>query len=389
MKGTQEKGITLIALVVTIIVLIILAGVSISLVLGDNGIITKAKEAKQNTELAKIEEEVQLKEVTDYVKNINNSTLDKTSEPIIWTINEETGEITGGGKILHIGDYVNYQEKVIEATDKQLKELNEQLNTYSGETNNALVNEELQWRILDVVDGQLRLISATPTTTSVIYLKGANGYNNAVYLIDNACNILYNSNYASKVQNLKIEDIQDHLTYDYTQYRNDINKKYEAVESISTSGLRFYPNIFAIEKTGVVNGIKGTKLDLSEQSKEDLITGRGNPSGSIRVTQTYWEKEMTTTDFKNPMYYTVFINNGINYSTYWMSSRCVNIRERSAYFHVRTVDSGKVCSKGMFSSVAADRSSNATFRPVIILKSNVQIVKGDGKTIETAYKINM
>lgn len=44
LKG--QKGITLVALVVTIIVLIILAGISISLVLGDNGIITKAKEAR-------------------------------------------------------------------------------------------------------------------------------------------------------------------------------------------------------------------------------------------------------------------------------------------------------------------------------------------------------
>ncbi len=44
LKG--QKGITLVALVVTIIVLIILAGVSISLLIGDNGLITKAKEAK-------------------------------------------------------------------------------------------------------------------------------------------------------------------------------------------------------------------------------------------------------------------------------------------------------------------------------------------------------
>ena len=41
LKG--QKGITLVALVVTIIVLIILAGVSIALVLGDNGLVDKAK----------------------------------------------------------------------------------------------------------------------------------------------------------------------------------------------------------------------------------------------------------------------------------------------------------------------------------------------------------
>ena len=48
MKIKDNKAITLIALVVTIIVLIILAGVSINLVLGDNGIITKAKHHSVN-----------------------------------------------------------------------------------------------------------------------------------------------------------------------------------------------------------------------------------------------------------------------------------------------------------------------------------------------------
>ena len=42
----KEKGITLVALVVTIVVLLILAGVSISLVLDQNGIINKAKGAR-------------------------------------------------------------------------------------------------------------------------------------------------------------------------------------------------------------------------------------------------------------------------------------------------------------------------------------------------------
>ena len=52
----NEKAITLIALVVTIIVLIILAGVSISLLLGNNGIITKAKDARDNFQRAAEEE---------------------------------------------------------------------------------------------------------------------------------------------------------------------------------------------------------------------------------------------------------------------------------------------------------------------------------------------
>ena len=56
----NNKGITLIALVITIIVLLILAGVSISFVSGDNGIIKKSQAAKLNTEQANIVEQLQL-----------------------------------------------------------------------------------------------------------------------------------------------------------------------------------------------------------------------------------------------------------------------------------------------------------------------------------------
>ncbi len=52
----QENGITLIALVVTIIVLLILAGVSISMLTGQNGILTMALKAKADTEAAQEEE---------------------------------------------------------------------------------------------------------------------------------------------------------------------------------------------------------------------------------------------------------------------------------------------------------------------------------------------
>ena len=50
----SSRGITLIALVVTIIVLLILAGISISMLSGDNSILTKAEEAATLTEIARI-----------------------------------------------------------------------------------------------------------------------------------------------------------------------------------------------------------------------------------------------------------------------------------------------------------------------------------------------
>ena len=57
---TNNKGITLIALVITIIVLLILAGVSIAMLTGNNGILTQANNAKNATTAAEAEEAVKL-----------------------------------------------------------------------------------------------------------------------------------------------------------------------------------------------------------------------------------------------------------------------------------------------------------------------------------------
>ena len=56
----NQKGITLIALVITIIVLLILAGVSIATLTGENGILTRANEASKKTEVANEQEQVGL-----------------------------------------------------------------------------------------------------------------------------------------------------------------------------------------------------------------------------------------------------------------------------------------------------------------------------------------
>ena len=83
LKIKQEKGITLIALVVTIVVLLILAGVSISLVLNNNGVISKAKDAKNQYAEAQTNEEKQLNEVSDW-------------------IDTKVGDTTGGGSVTKI-----------------------------------------------------------------------------------------------------------------------------------------------------------------------------------------------------------------------------------------------------------------------------------------------
>ena len=64
----KNKGITLIALVVTIIVLLVLAGVSISMLTGQNGILNRAAEAKEKSAAAQEDEN---EELQGYEKIIN------------------------------------------------------------------------------------------------------------------------------------------------------------------------------------------------------------------------------------------------------------------------------------------------------------------------------
>ena len=75
MKTKEMKGITLVALVITIVVLLILAGVSINTVLGDDGIIKKAKEAAEATKQASAEEEMN-RLVLEYQLASNDETLE-------------------------------------------------------------------------------------------------------------------------------------------------------------------------------------------------------------------------------------------------------------------------------------------------------------------------
>lgn len=65
----EEKGITLIALIVTIIIMLILAGISIKLAIDNNGVIENAKEAKNQYEQAQTEDDSKLSDLASIMKN--------------------------------------------------------------------------------------------------------------------------------------------------------------------------------------------------------------------------------------------------------------------------------------------------------------------------------
>ena len=65
-QTTNQTGITLIALVVTIVVLLILAGITISLVFGQNGVIKKAQDSKEQTAIGEMREKLEMAKVPVY-----------------------------------------------------------------------------------------------------------------------------------------------------------------------------------------------------------------------------------------------------------------------------------------------------------------------------------
>lgn len=98
MKKNREtnKGITLIALVITIIVLLILAGVSISMLTGENGILTQANNAKEENEKAKLKEEAKLDMNDTYMQTqqVQSYEISSTDEDFSNWVTDGSGVIT-------------------------------------------------------------------------------------------------------------------------------------------------------------------------------------------------------------------------------------------------------------------------------------------------------
>ena len=90
-RGENEKGITLIALIITIIVLLILAGVSIVTLTGDNGILSNTARAKKENERAEILEQMRLDIYGEMTANMGKTPTDEDIERIA----DNYGDISG------------------------------------------------------------------------------------------------------------------------------------------------------------------------------------------------------------------------------------------------------------------------------------------------------
>ena len=83
----NQKGITLIALVITIIVLLILAGVSIAMLTGDNGILNQATRAKTDSMKAELADKINMALNGEYANLMADDKLSGTDETTIATNN--------------------------------------------------------------------------------------------------------------------------------------------------------------------------------------------------------------------------------------------------------------------------------------------------------------
>lgn len=187
-NSLYNKGITLIALVVTIVVLLILAGVSLNLVFNNNGIITKAQDAKMETKAAIVSDErdmwmherflsEQLDKTPKSMENILLELQEKgvlTEEDVQIIKNDSNNEITIGSKtisfkveektnlsLLKAGDYVNYiptegTYKVADGKSGSGYTTEDGYQSFTTETG----DNALKWRILSIDEetGKIELI---------------------------------------------------------------------------------------------------------------------------------------------------------------------------------------------------------------------------------------
>ena len=176
-KSLQEKGITLIALVVTIIILLILAGVTLNMALSDNGLFSKTKDAAEKYKQAQSDEE-------DLILKYEYE-MAKLQGEISGT--ETVGEYAMEKEIkekyeqdIEIGDTVNYDPNVDEGK-------------YDG-----------TWKVLGIEDGKILLISSKQVQDSY-EIFGVDGYVNGVTRLDNICSEYGKGEGATGARCLRVE----------------------------------------------------------------------------------------------------------------------------------------------------------------------------------------
>ena len=235
----NKKGITLIALVVTIVVLLILAGVSINLVIGDNGIITRAKQAASATEEASAKNDMELfltglrmdKELdasfrlADYLSsNIGNEGIED-----FLNNGDGTAQVAYKGNKYSV-NLEDYTFEYLGKTDgmgvnRHIKQVldnnNEDVPGIAMVEAGEIETEDLGWKVLSInEDGTVNLIANTNTGFEV-ELSGINGYTNGAKALNEICSKLYGGLEINGVKVISARSANQEDFYNVTYKAND------------------------------------------------------------------------------------------------------------------------------------------------------------------------
>ena len=285
-EQNNMKGITLIALAITIIIILILAGISITTLSGDNGIIGKAAEAKISSEKSEEKEIIETSAIQAMGKNkygnineedlrtiINQSTTaDVTADGSVfivkisdrrylvdengdvseitwWKEKQENGDIiiTNGDTRLKVGDYINYDANSngeVTYTSKA-----EKTGITDDQTFSTTFNTD-GWRLLDIdYSGEggehlviipNKFIKSTANTTYSLKEPQASGTPNTAYQyavdeIKNICKIYGNGKKASYARSMEIEDLNKITGYNPLKTGNGQPYGKDKIEEYSTT----------------------------------------------------------------------------------------------------------------------------------------------------------
>ncbi len=427
MKETfkRQNGITLIALVITIIVLLILAGVSIAMLTGENGILNQAQEAKTQTEFKSAEEKVKLA-IMGARADDGQMTVDELKREVGYQGGSVTGDtfpvevqmdgytftVDANGTVTKKGEEGGTQRPLPEGLEIGSTVTYTPSGTYDWEgkycsssqsdktLNSAEANFKIsEWKVLDIENGKVTLVPTAPTTGTV-YLGQAQGYNNGVKLLNDACSSLYgNTAKGITARSLNIEDIEKYMTPEALKSAHEYANaaKYgEQVSSAYTTANSKYPVMYAKENLSFINDgpKKEDGLGMSEQTEFIEKTENGATDGkittatSIRPYQTYWYKDnnFMQTAFKTATngtkYYDLIIPKGSS-TTYWLASRCVRTGSSYCYFSMRSVYGGLVNAYNMYdSNDGAGNNSLALFPAVSLNSELISGNKTNGFTVQ-------
>ena len=361
-RQRSNKGITLIALVITIIVLLILAGVTIATLTGDNEILTQAGNAKEQTEKADIIERAKIEIVG--VQSENNGELPKEDLDRILKSYDKDGTI-------RIDDEGN---RYI-VTSKNYKILASDI--WSKETPVIVAEKVLK------TDS-----TATETKDKSPYVL----YNNIL------CRVLYNDD-THGIQIISADNVGNvtlgsgdklvgnaDFEYDGSATINDNFKlaatSYNKAVTTLNNKAKIYKNSTALDARCLGSDPVPTNGVFAED-----VAGYWSSSIYEYLTTYRWNDKFKTSDTKYKEDVAKLNSLGLNISTLytWLASRLVFSYSSGTDFHVRRVDSsgsaGSTALCVVYSGGSVDSlSPDYAFRPVFLLPSGVIISGGDGSS---------